>query len=104
MPVKGRIYQYGNITLKDLGTFFPEEFLFKDKQLRGFWLSHFYESLSNAQKEEIVTEIAAELAKGEKGIFHTAIQGVYNLEDYLVARKAYLKGMTKGKVLMCPCQ
>ena len=51
MPERGVLYQYSNIGMKALGTFNPEEFLFQNKILRGFWVSRYIETIPESDIE-----------------------------------------------------
>ena len=102
LPDNGIIYQYGNISLQNLGDFNSEEFLFRNKQLRGFWMSNFVSILEEEEKSVIYGEVARELRKGRESIFYTDIQAEFTFEQLKVAQKTYLKNMTKGKVLLIP--
>ncbi len=101
LPYDSTIYQYGNITLKNLGEMFSEPFLFGGKTLTGLWFPRVYKYEMNEQdREALKREVVNGLLNSH--IYDTKIQGVYKYEQYDVARKAYLKGMTKGKVLLTP--
>jgi hypothetical protein len=102
LPEHATIYQYSNIGLKPLDGFPPEEFLFKNKTLRGFHLSNYFESLTPQEIATIKQSVANDLAPGGKHINEIQVQGEFPLEKYEDARRVYLKGMVKGKVLLAP--
>ena len=102
MPDRGTIFQYSNISLKPLGEFMPEEFLFKEKTLRGFWLTKYLTTLPENEVAELRQSVADDLAPNGKRYFATPVQMEFPLEKYEDARKRYLKNMIKGKVLLNP--
>lgn len=100
MPENGTIYQYSNISMKPLGEFMSEEFLFKNKSLHGFWVSRYLPSLPEADIAAIKQAVADDIAPDGPKLFATSIQGEYPMEKYEEARTKYLKHMTQGKVLI----
>ena len=100
MPINGTIYQYSNIAMKALGEFFSEEFLFKNKTLRGFWVTKYIKRITEAELNEFKTAVAEDIAPNGPHYFASTIQGEYPIENYEAARKQYVKNMTKGKVLL----
>ena len=100
MPEESILYQYSNIGLKPLGEFFSEEFLFKQKTYRGFWVSKYLDTLNNAEVQKMKEFIAEDMAPNGKHIFAPTVQAEYPLEKYDEARRLYVKNMNKGKVLL----
>lgn len=86
--------------MKPLGEFLSEEFLFKYKVLRGFWVSYYLATLEENEVKAMKQTIADDLAPNGKHIFAAPIQGEFPLEKYEDARRQYVKNMTKGKVLL----
>jgi len=102
LPERATLYQYSNIGMKDLGIFKPEDFLFKNKTLKGFWVSRYLETMSDVHIDEFKKAVADDLAPSGKNIFASTIQAEFPLDQYEVARTQYIKNMSKGKVLLVP--
>lgn len=100
LPENGTMYQYSNIGLKPMGDLLSEEFLFKNRSIRGFWILRYLPGLKPNELAEMKQKIADDLEPGGKHWFSAPIQAEFSLEKYEEARKAYVKNMTKGKVLL----
>lgn len=101
LPDEATLYQYSNIGMKDMGTFRAEDFLFRQKALKGFWLSRYLDTRPDAS-EEFKKAVADDLAPSGNHFFTSIVQAEFPLDQYEAARTQYVKNMTKGKVLLKP--
>jgi len=100
MPVNSVLYQYSNIGMKALGEFTPEQFLFQNKKLCGFWVSRYLEEIPEHDVQKFREAVASDIAPNGPHHFASIIQAEFPLEKYEEARKQYVKNMSKGKVLL----
>lgn len=77
--------------------FTVDQFIFRAKQVRGFWLSHWMRDASSETRAEALMDI---LANSED--FTSPIAGRYPLEQAPQALQTYESSMTTGKVLLIP--
>ena len=100
LPNDSQIVQYANITLKPLGEFYSEEFLFKNKSIKGYWFSKYLDKLHPLESKLMRLYIGSEFDRKEDNIFKSSIQKVIDFSKYEEAKAIYLKNMTKGKVVL----
>ena len=95
LPENAKMVIYGRLDQTAAG-FEPQDLLFNQNQIEGYWLS------KEAQKKSLL-EIILDVRKVQKMLssgFETHIQKVIQMEDMKSGLDAYVKDMSGGKVLI----
>lgn len=97
MPSGSTVYVYGALSGGEVHV--PAgALIFGDKQVRGFWLSHWLgANLANAAWQADLFELAAEDLTSE-------VAEQVGLDGVVRAIGRYMQGMTRGKVLVVPAR
>ncbi|WP_426415002.1 zinc-dependent alcohol dehydrogenase family protein [Aestuariirhabdus sp. LZHN29] len=77
----------------------PLNLVFKDIQLKGFWLARWFQQASPEQKMKVFGEVAALIAAGK---LHARVAATYGLSEIKQAVAAAAAGEREGKVLVVP--
>ena len=94
----GFLYHYGNLSLRPISNVQTRDLLFKNKTMKGFWVTAYLNSLSSTQYEHIIHDLIENKTKSD--IFNINIAEVYKPKDVETAIKNYRKEMGKGKILL----
>jgi NADPH:quinone reductase-like Zn-dependent oxidoreductase len=95
LPDNTRMVIYGRLD-QTPSDFSPQNILFKQNTIEGYWLS------KEAQKKSIV-EVILDVKKIQKMLskgFETQIQKKVKLSEFQTGLETYVKGMSAGKVLI----
>jgi NADPH:quinone reductase-like Zn-dependent oxidoreductase len=99
MPPGSQIVIYGGLSGKPVGQFNPLGIIFAGKNIRGFNLGEWKNSLSGDAFSRISDQIQELIIQG---IMNTRIQGIFKLEEVQAALEQYIRNMSSGKILFCP--
>jgi NADPH:quinone reductase len=95
LPDKAQMVIYGRLDLTEPG-FSPQDILFKENIIRGYWLS------KEAGRKSLI-EILLDVRKVQKMLtsgFETKIQDTVGIADIAEGLDKYVKNMSAGKVLL----
>lgn len=95
LPPGSKMLIYGSLDFENPGMYIPREFIFKEYEISGYWLSR------SAKRKGFITSLqeSRKVQKLYANGFTNDIQLRSNLKDFGKAIEAYSKGMSKGKVL-----
>ena len=76
----------------------PQDLVFRNITLRGFWLAHWFRTTSHAQQSALLTDLAGLIVAGK---LHTPIHATYDVEQIKEAILA-AADQRQGKILITP--
>ncbi len=91
----GILYHYGNLSMRNLGGIQTEDILFRNKQIRGFWLLDY---LNQKEGKEAKHEFIQFYYKNPD-YFNSKIDKVIEIDKFSEGISSYKDNMSKGKVL-----
>jgi NADPH:quinone reductase-like Zn-dependent oxidoreductase len=77
----------------------PRYFVFRDINLRGFWLSQWFQSASPDERKAVFAEVGGLIATGK---LHAKIQATYPIANVAKAVAAAASGERDGKIVLVP--
>ena len=101
LPNNSILYHFGNLELKKLGGFDSSEFIFKNKEIKGFWLNVWMYQLTNDERKQLFSNLKKDI-EGDSEVFKPLIGLETNFDDLLKNLNQYAADMSKGKVLLRP--
>lgn len=97
----GELYHYGNLSLRAISNLSTNDFIFKNKSLKGFWLFEYirknYENDFDKFYEYFMNDYMKNFGND---IYDSDIQAIFTPENFDEASKLYRNKMGKGKVLL----
>jgi NADPH:quinone reductase len=96
LPKSSKMISYGRLDQANTPIYSPQDLLFNNHSIHGFWLSNevankpFYKSLLDVQKVQQLL----------KSGFQTKISKTFSIEEIDLAISEYQSNMSKGKVLI----
>lgn len=96
MPPKSRWIIYGRLAYEKPGLLIPEDFIFQEFRIEGYWLSKEVAQKSLFQTLLDTRKVQQVLGNG----FETTIQRIVKPEEIFTALTAYQQQMSAGKVLL----
>jgi len=97
MPNKSQILVYGALAEKACSGISPLDLIFKEKQVRGFWLTQWIRSKGMLGMFKISSRVQDLIKSGD---IHTEVVEEVSLEDVKDALLRYSREMTRGKILI----
>lgn len=96
----GKLYHYGNLSLRSITNLNTNDFIFKQKSLLGFWLFEYIKT--NYNNFENFYKIFLDDFENffERKTYDVDIQAIYNPDKFQEASKLYRSNMGNGKVLL----
>ncbi|KRX08554.1 GroES (chaperonin 10)-like protein [Pseudocohnilembus persalinus] len=95
MPKNSIMISYGAFELKKF-EIDPQQFIFQQKQIEGFWLNRYLEKLNEQERDEVYSYVLDNI----DGIFKSNIYKIYNINDYSQAVIECWKTSGLGKTLL----
>ena len=95
---KTTILNYGLLSGENI-ELSPHNVIFKEMQVKGFWLSIWLEKMSNTEKNNLYHHLQDLIIKK---IIHTNVEKVYNIEEIVAAIHHAEKYGRSGKILVTP--
>lgn len=95
LPPKSKLLVYGSLDFSVPATYVPREFIFKEYEISGYWLSRQAKTKGFIQTIQDTRKIQRMMDTG----FENDIQARFGIEDFQAAIETYTTGMSKGKVL-----
>lgn len=94
----GFLYHYGNLSLRPISNVQTRDLVFKNKTMKGFWLTSFLQSLSQEELNTIIANLIE--YKSTTDLFNVNIVGIFKPNEVELAIKNYRREMGRGKVLL----
>lgn len=101
LPDGAILYHYGNLEFKRIGGIDSSEFLFKKKEMKGWWMTHWVRSITPEELKKWKDYIIEDF-KSKSPIFFTAYSKIYPLDQVQQAIEYYTQNMSEGKVIIKP--
>lgn len=95
LPAKSKMVIYGRLDLENDNFINARDFIFKEYEVSGYWLSKTASRKSFLQSLKDTRKVQAMLKDG----FETDINAKFNLTDFATAIETYSSQMSAGKVL-----
>ena len=100
MPFGSTLYHFGNLEKKPIVNVSTADLIFKDKSLKGFWLSSWIKTLKPEEVFYWINYVKKDFEDHEGEIFSTDYNQVFTLDKFAEAMKTYQE--TSGRVLIKP--
>jgi len=100
MPARSELYVYGDLAGRPIDSLHVRNFIFDDKQLKGFWLNPYLKDKSLLYKINLSLQVAALLATD----LSTNVRASFSLERVADAVALYKSDMGAGKTVIAPHQ
>lgn len=94
----GVLYHYGNMSLTPISNVQTKDMLFKNKTMKGFWLTNYLKSLTDVELKAIYTKLID--YKITTDFFNVNIVNVFKPNQVETAIKTYRNDMGKGKIII----
>lgn len=101
LPRGSTLYHFGNLELRRLGELDTHDFIFHKKELVGWWLTAWLQSLSKDELTKWRNYIIEDLNSGSD-IFKTTVSKSFGLDEFEKAFEYYLTHMSEGKIILRP--
>ena len=101
LPLHSTIIHYGNLEAKSLEGFESGDFIFGNKKLEGFWLSHYLSSIDSKTRNGIFNRLKKDI-ESNSDFYKPNIAKEVNLEGLLESLPEYTKLSSLGKILIKP--
>lgn len=95
---EGILYHYGNLSLTPISNVLTKDMLFKNKTMKGFWLTNYLKSLNEEELKAIYTKLIE--YKITTDFFNVNIVNVFKPNQVELAIKTYRNDMGKGKIIL----
>lgn len=97
----GKLYHYGNLSLRAISNLNTNDFIFKNKSIQGFWLFEYIRNNFNNDFDQFYKMFLDDYVNNfDYSIYNSDIQAVFKPEEFEEASKLYRNNMGKGKVLL----
>ena len=100
MPNGSTLYHFGNLEKKPITNLSTADFIFKDKTIKGFWLSTWIKTLKPEEFLHWSNVVKKDFEEFNGEIFSTEYKKEFTLENFAEAMKTYKE--TSGRVLIKP--
>ena len=101
IPNESTLYHFGNLELKRLGELDTNDLIFKSKNVKGWWLSAWLNSLSKDEYSTYLNYIKNDFSS-EKPILGTEYTKCFGLDQIEQAFEQYMSNPSDGKIIIKP--
>jgi NADPH:quinone reductase-like Zn-dependent oxidoreductase len=98
MPPGSELFVYGGLSKEQCCAISPSDFIFRKKQISGFWLPEYLKTKSMLGKKMLMDKVATSVGTS----LGTKVRVSYPLEKASEALKDYVKNMSNDKVAFMP--
>ena len=82
---EGILYHYGNLSLTPISNVFTKDMLFKNKTMKGFWLTNYLKSLNEEELEKSLSIYDRKITEGvHQPALLTIVESFTNIRPLLV--------------------
>jgi NADPH2:quinone reductase len=99
IPNGSTLYHFGNLELKRLNNIDIDEFMYKNKKMKGWFLRNWAMTVDRKISSEYSDRIKDDLAN-DGGIFQTEVSKRFTIDEIEKAFEYYLTHMSEGKIIL----